>query len=248
MIRFKSEKEIQDMRIGGKMLHEVILFAEKNARSGITTLELNNILEKKILSLGGEPGFKKVHGYSWASCICINEQIVHTPPSERVIKDGDVVTIDIGVFYNGLHTDSATTIQVPPNDSNVTHFLETGRKALRKAIKVAYGGNRIGHISLAFQSTIEEQGYSIVKELTGHGVGTELHEDPYIPCFLDKPLEKTLKLQQGMTLALEVMYTMGKSEITHESGGWSIRSADHSVAATFEASVALMEKETFILT
>lgn len=248
MITLKSASEIATMKEGGAMLHEALIYAQKVIQAGMTTHALNTLIEERIEALGGEPGFKRVHGYNWGTCICINDQIVHTPPSDRIIQDGDVVTIDAGVYYGGFHTDSAVTLQVGPQDPAVTLFLDTGKKALEKALKVAKVGNRIGHISQAFQETIESAGYSIVKELTGHGVGHELHEDPYIPCFVDRPVMKTKELKVGMTLALEVMYAMGKPKIATERDGWSIHLVDKSIAGTFEHSIALTENGTLILT
>lgn len=248
MYSLKSSDEIALMQKGGAILKDVLIEAEKHVKVGMTTMELNDFIESKIKNKGAEPGFKLVTGYNWGSCICVNEQIVHTPPSDRVIGDGDVVTIDAGVYLEGLHTDSATTIQVGTKTPEVTRFLETGRSALKKALKEAVVGKRIGHISRAFESTIESAGYSIVPELTGHGVGYELHEDPYIPCYLDKQVSDTLSLKPGMTLALEVMYAMGKPALVSEPGGWSLRMKDRSLAATFECSIALTEKKTLILT
>ncbi len=248
MLSLKSDKEIKIMQEAGAMLHEVLEKAPEYILPGTPTSVINDKIEKHIVSLGGEPGFKRVKGYSWGTCICVNEQIVHTPPSDRKIEPGDVVTVDAGVFYNGLHTDSAITIQVEPKTQKVTQFLDVGKSALKKALEQTKVGNRIGHISKVFQNTIEGAGYSIVRELTGHGVGKELHEDPYIPCFVHKKLEKTLELQEGMTLAIEVMYAMGERNIVTEADGWSIKMADNSVAATFEHTVALKKGETLILT
>lgn len=248
MYTLKSPEEIASMQKGGSILKKVLDEAILYTRIGISTNELNNFIEDRIYSYGAEPGFKRVKGYNWGTCICINEQIVHTPPSDRIIQDGDVVTIDAGVYHEGLHTDSAVTVQVGKKDQDVTKFLETGTLALRKAVKEAIVGKRIGHISQVFEKTIESEGYSIVHELTGHGVGYELHEDPYIPCFLDKKISDTLLLKPGMTLALEVMYAMGQPKIVSELGGWSLKMKDNSIAATFECSVALTEKRTLILT
>lgn len=248
MHSLKSPEEIESMKTGGAMLHTVLHEVQDYVKVGMTTNEVNEFIEKRIVELGGEPGFKRVDGYSWGSCICVNDQIVHTPPSDRIIENSDVVTIDAGVYYDGLHTDSAVTIQVGDTTSDVTKFIETGRRALKKAIAQAKVGKRIGHISEAFQDTIEAEGYSIVRELTGHGVGHELHEDPYVPCFVSRDVEKTLLLQSGMTLALEVMYSMGDRYIVTESDGWSIKMADNSLAASIEHTIALSEKRTLILT
>ena len=248
MITLKSPEEIAIMTEAGAMLHEVLQKVPEYLAPGVTTNEVNDRVEKHITELGGEPGFKKVHNYDWGTCVCVNEQIVHTPPSDRVLKKGDVVTVDAGVYYKGLHTDSATTVQVEPKDPKVTKFLEVGQAALKKAIKQTKVGNRVGHISRVFQDSIEGAGYSIVRELTGHGVGHELHEDPYIPCFVDRDIEKTLQLEAGMTLAIEVMYAMGDRKIVNESDGWSIKMADNSTAACFEHTVALTNEGTKVLT
>lgn len=248
MIHLKTPDEIALMAEAGGMLREVLKKAPEYVEIGTTTKEINSKIEEHIKSLGGEPGFKKVSGYDWGSCICINEQIVHTPPSDKKIHDGDVVTIDAGVFLKGFHTDSAITIQAGKQTEEVTQFLDTGKTALKKALKETKVGKRIGHISKVFQDTIEGAGYSIIHELTGHGVGRELHEDPYIPCFVHKKIEKTLLLKAGMTLAIEVMYAMGERKIAYEPGGWSIKMADNSIAACFEHTVALTKKGTKVLT
>lgn len=236
------------MAEAGKMLHTVLSEVPDKVKVGVTTDEINQFIDDRIHELGGEPGFKRVKGYKWASCICINEQVVHTPPSKKVVKEGDVVTIDSGVYLKGLHTDSAITIQVPPIRPEVTEFLETGRKALDKALSQAIVGKYIGNISSAFEETIEGAGYTIIPELTGHGIGKDLHEDPYVPCFLDKPIKKTIRLKKGMTLAIEVMYAMGEGDIMYETGGWSLRTADKSLTACFEHTVAISENKPFILT
>lgn len=250
MIHLKSDEEIAIMTKAGQMLREVLKKAPEYAQVGTTTMEVNSAIEEHIYSLGGEPGFKMVPNYDWGSCICVNEQIVHTPPSDRILKDGDIVTIDAGVFYEGYHTDSAITVQIGKQDEETTTFLETGKKALKQALKAAKAGNRIGHISYAFQSIIEPAGYSIVPELTGHGVGKELHENPYVPCFVHdvQDIQRTPLLKPGMTLALEVMYAKGGDRIVHEADGWSIKMADNSHAACFEHTVAITKKRTFILT
>lgn len=244
----KNETQISSMRKGGKILHEALADARAFVRPGITTLELNQHIEDFIVSKGGYPGFKKVKGYSWGSCICINEQIVHTPPSQKIIRSGDVVTIDAGVYYGGMHTDSAITIQLGRKKSHIERFLNTGMNALSAAIQYAKEGNRIGHISRVFEQQISEAGYSIVRELTGHGIGKNLHEKPYIPCYLDKPVEHTELLKENMTLAVEVMYTMGSDGMENEAGGWSIKTKDNSIAACFEHTIVVRKNKPLILT
>lgn len=248
MTILKSNDQIESMIKGGKILRDAVKYAEEIVSVGMTTQRLNDEIEEFIVKNGGEAGFKRVPGYSWATCICVNEQVVHTPPSKRVLEDGDVVTIDVGVYLDGLHTDSATTVQIGTKTAQVTKFLDTGKHALKEALKQAKYGKNIGHISQTFQKVIESAGYSIIKELTGHGVGKELHEDPYIPCYSRGSAEKTQKLKPGMTLALEVMYALGRPEIVNEGDGWSIKTEDNSLTATFEKSIAILEKKTLILT
>lgn len=247
MITYKTAEEIKTMEKAGSILRKALNEAQSYTKVGKTTNDIDKHIDNFIVDAGAEPGFKRVQGYSWASCICVNDQIVHTPPSDRVIEEGDVVTIDAGVYLDGLHTDSAVTVQVGKKDPKVTKFLETGKKALNAALKQAVLGNRIGHISRAFQQIIEPAGYTIIPELTGHGVGKDLHEDPYVPCFLDRPVEKTIKLKEGMTLALEVMYTTGSSTLSYEPDGWSIKVADGGTTACFEHTVAIQSNKPFIL-
>lgn len=247
-ITYKTDAEVDIMTRAGSMLRTVLKEVPEHIKPGVTTNSINSFVDNRISELGGEPGFKKVKGYNWATCICVNEQVVHTPPSEKMIKEGDVITVDAGVFLNGFHTDSAITVQVEPHTPDVTNFLETGKKALNRALEQAIVGKHVGHISKVFEDIIEGAGYSIIPELTGHGVGKDLHEDPYVPCFLDRPIEKTIRLKKGMTLAIEVMYAMGEGDIEYEADGWSLRTSDKSVTACFEHTVAVRENKPFILT
>jgi methionyl aminopeptidase len=162
-----------------------------------------------------------------------------------------MLTIDIGAYLEGFHTDHAITVVVGgAGTPEQERFLETGKKSLQAAIAAATLGNRLGHISQAMGQVVYDAGYVIMKQLTGHGVGRELHEDPFIPGFLDRPIEKTMKLRPGMTLALEVIYSMGKSsEIAYEDGDeWSIIPADHALSACFEHTIAITDKNTLVLT
>lgn len=248
MIHYKTSQDIGNMKHAGAILHETLEKAASMVTPGISTREIDAFIDSFILSKGAEPGFKRVDGYSWASCICVNEEIVHTPPSDRVISDGDVVTIDAGAYYKGLHTDSATTVQAGTQTPEITRFLDTGKQALNNALKVAVMGNRIGDISQALFTTIESAGYSIVRDLTGHGVGKDLHEDPFVPCFVDKPIAKTLELKPGLVIAVEVMYAMGKGKMSYNDDEWSIKTADNSLAACFEHTIAITKNGSLILT
>ena len=250
MIEYKSEDEIRTMMEGGQKLKQAVAELLPLVQVGMTTNDIDKDAERLILSQGAEVSFKRVKGYHWTTCLPINEQVVHTPPVQRVIKDGDVLTIDIGAYYRGFHTDYATTFVVGNiKDKKVDTFLKAGEKALEKAILQAKNGNYLGHISKAIEEIIYPAGYHIMEQLTGHGVGRGLHEDPFIPGFLGEPIEKTLKIRPGLVIAIEVIYSMGTEEIAYEKDNdWSIVTSDGSLSACFEHTVAITDKNTFILT
>ena len=250
MITYKTDAEIEIMRQGGEKLKTVMKKLLPQVVAGITTNRINELAEQYIKEQRADISFNKVEGYKWAVCVPINEQVVHTPPTKRVLKDGDVLTIDIGVYYQGFHTDYAIALVVggKPNPK-IDTFLQTGKEALELAIAQAKVGNRIGHISEAIEKKITGAGYTIMRQLTGHGVGHELHEDPFIPGYVTKKIEKTMQLKKGMVLALEVIYSMGSGEIAYEKGQeWSIITADKSMSACFEHTVAITDKNTLVLT
>jgi methionyl aminopeptidase len=180
---------------------------------------------------------------------------VHGVPTDYKLKEGDVVGIDCGVFYKGFYTDAAHTVRVQSSklkvksSDEVDKFLKTGEKAMWEGIKAAKVGNRVGDISKAIQDIVERQGYSIVRSLIGHGVGRQLHEDPEVPGFLDGPIIKTPLLKLGMTIAIEVIYNMGKSEVVYSNGdGWTIKTKDGSLSGLFERTIAITKGEPLVLT
>lgn len=251
MIKLKTENEIQAMAEGGKILAEVVWEVLKNAKPGVSEIELDKLAEKLITQKGGYPGFKKVNGYKNAICVSTNDVVVHGIPTEYKIKEGDVVGIDCGVYYKGLHTDMSETIRIKNSESSkdsIDKFLETGKKALNEAIKVAKVGNRIGHISKVIQDIVEGQGYAVVRSLVGHGVGENLHEEPEVPGFLAVQIEKTPILKKGMTIAVEVIYNMGGYEVVLGSDNWTIRTRDKSVSGVFERTIAITDGDPLILT
>jgi len=250
MIIYKTDAEIEIMRIGGEKLKTVMKKLVPQIHVGMTTNDINTLAEKYLSEQGAEISFNKVEGYKWAVCVPINEQVVHTPPSKRILKEGDILTIDIGAYYQGFHTDHAITLVVGGKPTpKIDKFLLVGREALNLAIEQAQVGNRVGHISEAIEKKITEAGYHIMKQLTGHGVGRDLHEDPFIPGHVTKNIEKTMKLKAGMVLALEVIYSMGSNEIAYEKGQeWSIITANKSLSACFEHTVAITDKNTLVLT
>lgn len=250
MIHLKSPEEIEIMTHCGKILKETVDELLPQIKDGMTTLEIDQEAERIIIKKGGESSFKKVKGYHWSTCIAVNEQTVHTPPSERVLKNGDVLTLDIGAFYKGFHTDYATTIVIGGvQDETIARFLEVGKRALDKGIAKAKAHHYLGEISKVIEDEVVGNGYFILKELTGHGVGRDLHEDPYVLNYLDRPIEKTYKMRQGLVIAVEVIYSIGTERIAYEKGSnWSIITADKSLSACFEKTIAITNENTYILT
>ncbi len=252
MIDIKNKKEIESMKKGGHMLSVALSTALSAVKEGITEAELDKIAEKSIRDQGGEPGFMKVPGYKHTICTATNEIIVHGIPGEYRLKKGDVICIDCGVYLDGLHTDMADTIIVggeKEGSKEVQKFLEIGEKAMWEGIKKARAGNRVGHISQAIQEIVEGNGYSIVRTLVGHGVGKELHEEPEVPGFLIGKIEKTPLLKEGMTIAVEVIYAMGDSDVVYANNdGWTIKTADNSLSAVFERTILITKAEPLVLT
>ncbi len=251
MIDIKTEEETQTMRKGGRILATALREVLEHVKSGVSELELDARAEELIRKHGAEPGFQKIPGYKHTICVSTNDVVVHGIPTAYRLKKGDVVGIDCGVFYKGFHTDMAETIQVESGAKNdVSKFLETGKRALGEAIKVARVGNRIGHIAKTIQDIVEKQGgYSVVRSLVGHGVGRELHEEPEVPGFVHGPIEKTPLLQEGMTIAIEVIYNMGKSDVVYRGDdNWTIVTKDGSLSGVFERTVAVTRNGPVVLT
>ncbi len=250
MIIYKTDEEIEIMRECGSKLKKAMKKLLPLVRVGVTTNSIDTKAEQLIREEGAVPSFSRVEGYKWTICPTINEQIVHTPPSERKLRNGDVLTIDIGAYYKGFHSDYSTTFVVGNKTTPaIDTFLKVGKETLDKAIQKAVLGNRLGHISQAIEEGVEGAGYYIMEQLTGHGIGRELHEDPYIPGFLSRPVEKTIQLRKGMVLAIEVIYSMGTNEIAYEKGDdWSIVTKDGSLSACFEHTIAITDKNTIVLT
>jgi methionyl aminopeptidase len=257
MILLKSPEEISIMREGGQKLWRILQILLKEAVVGVSLETLECHAREHIQKAGGTPSFMTVKGYQWATCLCLNEQVVHGIPREYILKEGDLLTIDVGMAYKGFHTDTAWTkiIQQKTKDNKQKadekkeRFLKVGEETLKKAIGAAKAGNRVGHISDAIESSITDAGYDVVRSLTGHGVGKKLHEEPMIPEYLDKPIEKTPLLTAGMTLAIEVIYAMGIGAIIYlNEDGWMLATKDRSLTAVFEQTIGVGERETFVLT
>lgn len=237
------------MRQAGRILARVMAQVLVAAKPGVKTKELDRLVEKLIRQNDAQPAFKIVAGYQWASCININDGLVHGIPNDYQIKAGDLVTLDLGVFYQGFYADMARTLRVQAQSSREKErFLEIGQEALRKAIVVARPGNRVGHISQIIQQIVEKAGYSVSRKFTGHGIGRNLHEEPKIPCFLEGSINQTPKLKAKMTFAIEVIYSQGRPEVKIAQDGWTTTTADAKLGGLFEDTVLITETRPKVLT
>lgn len=289
MIPTRTSGQIEIMREGGKRLTEVFGQVLAKVKPGIKLSELDQLAETLIKKQKGKPSFKMVNGYRWATCINVNQGVVHGVPGDYQIKVKDIVSLDIGMFFGGLHTDMARTVLVvgknqrkasqPKNEDGVfirgcaaphsaerrlisqygdwgnspcsrwiKNFLQTGKRVLEEAIKVTRPGKRIGHISQMIEIQIKKAGFSPVKDLTGHGVGEKLHEEPQIPCFLKTEIKETPLIKPGMSLAIEVIYTQGSPRLVLGEDNWTIETADGSLAGLFEDTVIVTQEKPLILT
>jgi len=244
----KSASDIEIMKEGGKKLGRVKKRLLKAVKVGVRASEIEELAQKLIKEEGGKPSFAMVPGYFWATCINVNEGLVHgIPKAEIVFKEKDVVSVDVGLFYKGFHTDTSFSVALGV-DAATKKFLKTGKGALEKAIAQAQAGNRIYDISQAIEETIKAGGYSPVKALVGHGVGRQLHEGPQIPCFTLGKRQETPEITPGMVLAIEVMYAQGSPEVEIASDGWTISMRDGKIAALYEETVAINSHGHFVLT
>jgi methionyl aminopeptidase len=253
MITYKTPDQLEVMKIGGQKLGKIRDQLMSEAKVGMKLVEIENSAMKLINECGSLPSFPTVAGYKWATCLCVNDEVVHGIPNNYILSDGDVLTIDIGLIEGGFHTDTAWSKIVLSDKSKpspeVTNFLKIGETALNRAIAVTINGNHIGHISDAIEQTITKAGFSIVKSLVGHGIGRTLHEDPQIPGFLKIPIVKTPLLTTGMTIAIEVIYAMGKGDVVYDSDdGWTIATRDGQISAVFEHTIAITSNGPLVLT
>jgi methionyl aminopeptidase len=247
-LNLKSPEEIKIMAEGGKILSYVNQRLKEKVREGVTAGDLEVLANDLITSAGAEPSFKKVKGYSWATCVNVNDGIVHGIPSPSLVfKNGDIVSVDCGVYYKGFHTDASFSLEVGSED-RANEFLLAGIKALRAAVGAALVGNYVYDISSAIENTLIGCRVNPVTSLVGHGVGRDLHEDPPIPCVARGDREKSLPLVEGMVLAIEVMYTEGSPELVLEKDGWTISTADGKISGLFEETVAVTQNGPLVLT
>lgn len=246
MILIKKGEEIEIMAEGGKILARIMRELEKRVRPGITTQELNRIAETLILKSGGKCSFKGYENFPACLCTSINEEIVHILPSNRVLKEGDIISLDLGIFYKGYHSDTAVTLPVGKVSPEAARLIRVTKKALKRGIKKIRPGNTFGDLGNTIQRYVESQGFNVVRDLSGHGIGKELHEEPQV---LNYGRRKTgPEVREGMVFCLEPMVTMGDWRIKKSKDGYGFETADHSFSAHFEETIAVTKNGCQILT
>ena len=245
MIFYKSEEEIELLRESSLLVGKTLAEVAKRIRPGIETIALDKIAEEFIRDHGAEPGFKGYNGFPYTLCISVNDEVVHGFPSQRPLDNGDIVSIDCGVLKNEFYGDSAYTFAVGEVDEDSLLLMERTKESLYKAIEVAVEGKRIGDIGFAVQSHVEQYGYSVVRDLVGHGLGKNLHEKPEVPNYGKRGTG--IKLKEGMVLAIEPMVNLGTRRVVQLADGWTIRTADQLPSAHYEHDVAIRKGKAEVL-
>lgn len=242
----KTHDEIAKMRLGGRIASRILNYLSKNIKAGMSTSQIDKIAEDMILNESGKPSFKGYHNYPNAICISVNDEVVHGIPKNRVIDDGDIVGLDIGVFFKGFHTDTAITVPVGKVSNRAKELIKITKKSMFRGIDKCRVGNRLGDVQSEIQKTIEKAGFSVVKDLVGHGVGRKLQEYPPIPNY-GKP-NTGIQLKEGMTLAIEPMVNAGGWQVKVLDDGWTVVTVDNSLSAHFEHTVAITKNGPIMLT
>jgi len=241
MIYFKSKEEIELLRESSLLVGKTLAEVARIIAPGVKTIELDRLAEDFIRSNGAVPGFKGYNGFPFTLCVSVNEQVVHGFPGERVLAEGDIVSVDCGVFMNGFYGDSAYTFAIGEVKPEVILLMKRTKESLYKGIEMAVDGKRVGDIGFAVQSHVEQFGYGVVRDLVGHGVGRNLHEKPEVPNYGKRGTG--VKLKEGMVIAIEPMINLGVKNVVQESDGWTIRTSDRKPSAHFEHTIAIgMEK------
>jgi len=246
-ITIKSKDEIAKVREAGRIVAEVHKLIEEAIKPGISTMQLDSLAEEYILSKGAKPSFKGYGGFAGSICASINNEVIHGIPSKtQILKDGDIISIDVGAFYNGYHGDAAKTHAVGNISDEAKKIIEVTKQSFFAGIEFAKDGNHLYEISAAIQKYVEQYGYSIVRDFVGHGVGRELHEEPQIPNY--KVKGRGPKLQCGMVLAIEPMVNVGRYEVRVLQNDWTVVTLDGSLSAHYEHTIAITDKGPQLLT
>ena len=245
-IELKTLDELEIMRRAGLIVSKLLKLMEKEARAGVTTKKLDTVAEAFIVSEGAEPAFKGYYGFPASICASVNEEVVHGIPGSKILKDGDIVGIDVGVRLEGYYSDAARTFAIGEVDKSSRQLIEVTRKAMERGIEKAVAGNRLTDISWAVQSFAEENGFSVVREYVGHGIGRNLHEGPQVPNY-GKPSQGP-KLVEGMALAIEPMLNIGGPEVEVLTDGWTVVTKDRKRSGHFEQTVFVGKHKAEIVT
>lgn len=246
MIIRKSESEISIMRKGGRILAKLFLEMEKKIKPGVSGKQLDAFAYEFIKENNARPAFKGYKGFPSSICFSVNDVVVHGIPDEKKLNEGEIVGIDIGLIYGGYYSDSAFTYEVGKISNEAKNLIKKTNEALYAGIKKCVSGNRLGDVSSAIQNIVEEAGYSVVRELVGHGIGANMHEDPQIPNYGRS--NNGPKLSNGMTLAIEPMINEGKKEVVFLKDGWTVKTVDKKLSAHFEHTIVVRDDKPEILT
>ena len=246
-VTIKSAREIELMRKAGEILARTLEELEASIRPGMTTHDVDHLGEKIIRGFGCIPSFKNYNGFPASICVSVNDEVVHGIPSKhRYLEEGDIVSLDAGVIYKGYHSDAARTHAVGTVSPEAEKLMEVTRQCFFEGMKFAKAGNHLNDISSAIQAYAEQFGYGVVRDLVGHGIGTHLHEDPEVPNFAQK--KKGIRLEPGMTLAVEPMINAGGWQVDFMDDGWTVVTRDHSLSAHYENTILITDGEPEILT
>lgn len=246
MIYLKSDSEIELMRKSGKIVADTLSKIEEAIRPGITTRQLDKIAEEYILSFGAQPSFKGYCGFPASLCTSINEEIVHGIPGDRTLQEGEIISIDCGAVLNGFHGDAARTFPVGKITPDMQKLIDVTKQSFFEGIKMALIGNRIGDISHEVQLYVEANGFSVVRDYVGHGIGRKMHEEPPVPNY-GKP-GRGPKLMRGMAIAVEPMVNMGVPDVREMSNGWTVVSLDNKPSAHYENTLVILDNGPELLT
>lgn len=246
MIYYKTNSEIEIMRESARLVGKAIAEAAKLIKPGVTTGKLDRVAEEFIRDHGGVPSFKNYKGYPYAACISVNDAVVHGFPNGKELKEGDVISVDVGVYKNGYHGDSAYTFAVGDPGEEVLKLMKVTKESLYKGIEQSVAGNRIGDIAFAIQHHCEKENkYGVVRELVGHGLGKHLHEDPQVPNYGKRGSGP--KMKEGMVIAIEPMVNLGVKEVWYDDDGWTVRTKDGKASAHYEHTVCVQKGKADVL-
>ncbi len=246
MITVKKPNEIAKMRAAGRLTGEALAYAEERIRPGVTTAQINAAVHEYITSHGAVPSFLGYHGYPASACVSVNDVVVHGIPGGYVLKEGDIVSVDVGVIKDGWQGDAARTFAVGKISPDAQKLIDVTRESFFEGIKQARAGRRLGDVSAAIQQHAEQFGFGVVREMVGHGIGRQMHEDPSVPNFGTAGTGVLLKA--GYTLAVEPMINAGTFKIKFDADGWTTRTADGSLSAHYENTICICDGEPEILT